>query len=150
VYFDPYAETLCWGKFVLSEDFKGHKAGKIIGDARQVHGIAEFARLSLGYGDGPSDYGREMRQRMAAGLRRDTRAIMPTAKEGHRVVEERDGLETSARLEISAKNQQQSTKETEKPGLQTSGRTSNVQLSTSNIELDERERAVEATPLDFL
>jgi hypothetical protein len=150
VYFDPYAETLCWGKFVLSEDFRGHKAGEIIGDARQVHGIAEFARLSLGYGDGPSDYGREMRQRMAAGLRRDTRAIMPTAREGHRVVEERDGISGAARLEINARSEQQSNKETEKSQLQTSNRTSNVQLPTLNVELEKREAELESTPLDFL
>lgn len=123
VYFDPYEADQCMGRVVLASDFAGQKAGTVLGDAQQVHGIADYARLALGYGAGPNAEGAKIRQQQASGLRRDTRAIVPgrpSAGSGHpstgsgqpfdgaqgrqglRVVEERDGGLTSTTVEIDS------------------------------------------------
>jgi hypothetical protein len=94
VYFNPHEANRCRGMIVLAEDFHGKKAGALLGEAHQVHGTAEYARLVLGCGTGPSDLGRQLRQQTAAAVRRDTRAITGGAA-AERRVEERDGIARS-------------------------------------------------------
>lgn len=101
VYFDPYLER-CRGKIVLAQEWHGRTAGTVLGDATQTNDIGEYARLMLGLGTGPSDAGRVMRQRQAAALRSDRRAITGDGR-GLAVVEERDGAGVAVKWERDQK-----------------------------------------------
>lgn len=99
-YFDPYSEARSTAMCVLAEDFEGHRAGELLGPALQTNDIAAYARQLLGYGTGPDDMGRRMRQAQAAALRSERRAIMPGGRgPGATVSEERDGIETVTKIE---------------------------------------------------
>ncbi|HOC56638.1 MAG TPA: hypothetical protein PKI20_13530 [Verrucomicrobiota bacterium] len=89
-YFDPWLPK-CHATVVLAAPFEHHAAGVILGTASQTNDIAEYARLMLGLGFGPSDEGRVMRQRQLAALRADKRAITGSGR-GLSIVEQRDGL----------------------------------------------------------
>lgn len=102
-YFDPYSEARSMAMCVLAADFEGHRAGEVLGPAVQTNDIAAYARQLLGYGTGPDDMGRRMRQAQAAALRSERRAIMPGGAPGARVSEERDGIETVTRIERDPK-----------------------------------------------
>ena len=92
-YFDPYGER--FGTVVLAENWYGQKAGTVLGVAKQTNDIGEYARLMLGCGFGPDDSGRVIRQRQAAAMRSDRRAIAGEGREV-REVTERDGVGEAA------------------------------------------------------
>lgn len=100
VYFDPYLER-CSGTVVLSQQWGEERPGTVLGEAAQTNDIGEYARLMLGIGCGPNDDGRLMRQRQAAAMRSDRRAITGDGR-GARVIEARDGAGDAARLEYGA------------------------------------------------
>ena len=59
----------------------------------------------LGYGTGPDDLGRRIKQAQASALRSERRAITAEgAGSGARVSEERDGIETVTRIEQDAQS----------------------------------------------
>jgi hypothetical protein len=89
-HFDPTAPR-CHAMLVLAEPFSGEPAGKVLGLAQQINELAGYARLVLGWGDDPANAGRLARQRVAAALRREVRAIVPTGR-GYAASEERDGI----------------------------------------------------------
>lgn len=97
-YFDPWSENRSQGMVVLNEDWGTDKAGKLLGPAAQTNDIGEFARQLLGFGFGPDDLGRKIKQAQAAAMRSDRRAIIPNGR-GARVVEERDGTGTVLKVD---------------------------------------------------
>ena len=97
-YFDPYGDR--FGTVVLAEGWYGEKAGSVLGIAKQTNDIGEYARLMLGVGFGPDDSGRVIRQRQAAAMRSDRRAIAGSDK-GLHVITERDGISTTTEFEKS-------------------------------------------------
>jgi hypothetical protein len=100
-HFDPTAPR-CHAMLVLSEAFGGEPAGKVLGLAQQINEVAGYARLVLGWGDDPANAGRLARQRAAAALRREVRAIVPGGH-GYAASEERDGVsQVSAITKIPA------------------------------------------------
>ena len=111
-YFDPYGER--FGTVVLAENWYGQKAGTVLGVAKQTNDIGEYARLMLGCGFGPDDSGRVIRQRQAAAMRSDRRAIAGEGREV-REVTERDGVGEAATWQGGTG-------------------TSNIEHPTSNIE----------------
>jgi hypothetical protein len=96
-YFDPYEAPRCAAKVALAQRWQGQAAGTVLGDAVQVNGIADYARFVLGIGLGPDDLGRRQRQQNAAALRREVRNVVGGASL-LAVAEERDGIETVARV----------------------------------------------------
>ena len=101
-YFDPYGDR--FGTVVLAEPWYGQKAGTVLGLAKQTNDIGEYARLMLGCGFGPDDSGRVIRQRQAAAMRSDRRAIAGDGR-GARVIEERDGISTATTASMDSKSE---------------------------------------------
>jgi hypothetical protein len=99
-HFDP-ADPRCHATLVLPHAWNGHKAG-VIGQASQISDAAAYVRLVMGWGEDPANAGRLARQKTAAAMRRETRAIVPQGQRGATTSEERDGLGTSAKIETGA------------------------------------------------
>ena len=89
-HFDP-TQPRCNAMLVLSENFHGEPAGKILGQAQQINEVAGYVRLVLGYGDDPTDAGRRAKQQAASALRREVRTIIPRGG-SHSISEARDGI----------------------------------------------------------
>lgn len=98
IYFDPWAEGRCHAVCVLAEPANHCAAGEILGTARQTNDIGSHAREMLGFGDGPDDTGRKMKQAQSQALRSARRAIVPNGR-GAAVVEHRDGMGDMQRVE---------------------------------------------------
>jgi hypothetical protein len=98
-YFDPY-QPRCSAMLTLAEEFRGMAQGELLGEAQQVNGIADYARLALGIGDGPDDQGRRIRQQQASALRREVRTLTGGPGSGLAVTEIRDGIDHRAVLDI--------------------------------------------------
>ena len=100
-YFDPVAPQ-CVATVVLAETHHGQSAGQVIGVARQINDVAGYARLVNEWADDPATIGLTERQRNAAAVRRELRAILPRGRRGASVSEVRDGLSQSTRVERDA------------------------------------------------
>lgn len=96
-HFNPMAGN-CSGMLVLAEDFQNRKAGTVLGLAKQINEVAGYARLVLGWGDDNANEGRLLRQRAAAAMRREVRAVDGKSA-GYSHSEERDGVAMVTTLE---------------------------------------------------
>jgi hypothetical protein len=97
-------DPVCFATVVLLQNWGTHKAGEVLGQAKQINEVAGYARLVLGWADDPQNAGRVARQQAAAGLRRELRGIVPTGSSAGRakglaVSEERDGINQVTRIE---------------------------------------------------
>lgn len=101
-YFDP-ADPKCAATICLAQPWNGHASGSVLGTAMQINDTAGYTRLVMGWGDDPACAGAKARQQAAAGLRREVRGIVPrSASLAESTSEDRDGLGTISRVEISA------------------------------------------------
>lgn len=98
-YFDP-ADPDCSAMVVLQENHGQHRAGEILGTARQINETAGYVRLVMGWGHDPVTAGHKARQQAAAAMRREVRAIVPR-RSPTGSSEMRDGLGQRAIVEIS-------------------------------------------------
>jgi hypothetical protein len=98
VHFDP-SEPQCTGMLVLAQNHGDHKAGEILGPARQINEIAGYARLVMGWAEDPQQAGRQARQVAAAALRREVRGIIPAGR-GVQRSEQRDGVAGATKIEV--------------------------------------------------
>lgn len=102
-YFDPF-EPRCSATIVLQQNWGAHRAGEVLGSAIQINEVAGYARLVMGWADDPVMAGHLARQQAAAAMRREVRAIMPTARGSKPDItgqsEVRDGVATVAKADI--------------------------------------------------
>ena len=87
VFFNPFCDAPA--KVVLAQDFKGRKAGAILGDAEMVDRHARFNLRKLGYGEFP-DIGLAAARQNAQALVRVAKSVRPDGKPGVVVVETRN------------------------------------------------------------
>ena len=97
LHFNPLAPN-CTAKVVLAEDFRGHRAGALLGNAEQVDRFARFNRRLFGYSD-EQDIGRQATKQAAQSLRRHGAALKADGTLGAQVAEARDGLGNASIVE---------------------------------------------------
>jgi hypothetical protein len=97
-HFDP-RDPQCIATLVLLENCNGRKAGELIGPARLVNETAGYLRLALGWAEDDAQAGRIARQKSAAFVRRESRAIGAGGRTLYASSEERDGLATTTKIE---------------------------------------------------
>ena len=79
VFFNPFLDAPA--KIVLAQDFKGRKAGAILGDAEMTDRHARFNLRKLGYGEFP-DIGLAAARQNAQALVRVAKSVRPDGKPG--------------------------------------------------------------------
>ncbi len=104
LHFDPHAAN-CLATIVLLKDWvahgRRHRAGEVLGSAKQLNSIAQYARLVLGWGEDDTNAGRLARQRTAAAVAREHRAVVPSGQ-GLARADFHDGLQHVAAKELRA------------------------------------------------
>lgn len=101
-HFNPLAPK-CSAMLVLAEPFQNRPTGTVLGLAKQINEIAGYARLVLGWADDNSADGWLARQRAAAAMRREVRAVNGDGR-GYQHSEERDGVAAVTTLERGVRN----------------------------------------------
>jgi hypothetical protein len=151
VHFDPAAPKCC-GTGVLAEDWRGHKAGLVLGELEQVNETAGYVRLVLGWGQDDRSAGIRAKQQAAAAMRRELRTVMPGGASGYAKSEEHDGLVGTAIVETDAAGAPKSEGRDPKAEIRPNPETQIEQPERAVVpaELEQRERALEDAPLEFL
>jgi hypothetical protein len=91
IHFNP-REPRCVAKIVLLENAGEHKAGAVLGDARQINETAGHIRFLLERGNDDQGAGYLQRQRVANFMRRETRGIGTGGRVEYSKSEERGGI----------------------------------------------------------
>lgn len=99
-HFNPFAPEAV-AKVVLVEDFQGHRAGEILGDAEQINMNTRHQRRALGIAE-LEDVALVTRKMSAQALHRSAVAIRPDGKPGLQNHEHRDGLGNTTTLATTA------------------------------------------------
>lgn len=97
-HFDP-RDPQCIATLVLLENCNGRKAGELIGPARLVNETAGYLRLAMGWAEDDAQAGRVARQKAAAYVRRESRALGVGGRTLYSSSEEHDGLGTVNKIE---------------------------------------------------
>ncbi len=100
-HFDP-RDPQCTATLVLLDNCNGRKAGEVIGPARLVNETAGYLRLALGWAEDDAQAGRLARQKSAAFVRRESRAIGAGGRTLYTSSEQHDGLATTTKIERTA------------------------------------------------
>lgn len=104
LHFNPFATDVV-AKVVLARDFKGHRAGTIIGDAKLADRYAKNSRRAFAYGD---DRDEKVSRSNAQALHNSVVAMRPDGSRGVRHYEVRDGLGSAAAVTIGDTRPQES------------------------------------------